>query len=324
MNREGRPAGLVLQGLDGANPLAFLAALGTLRTLSRFWPNQNVRMAWKLEGAAWRPALSRDGDLGEEQIVGPLLDYNGLLVSASTKKEAECFNMAALGDIIGVSPGEFDKFARRAFCYAKVHGASPAGKEPLDFVAAYGSSACLSDKGKIEPTQLSFANGQSGQSLLKSFRELRDGLTKEHLLAALYRPWTYTDPRPTLRWDPADCRPYAHLATDPGNSRTTPIRTMRGANYLAFLGLPLLPSVPAAQGIRTTGFTRSGRQWAWTWPTWECPLTVNGVGSLLALSDLQADTPDHIRLRRLGVAQVFRSRRFSYQKGIYFSPATCV
>ena len=32
--------GLVLTGLDGSNPLAFLAALGTLRGLTLAWPER--------------------------------------------------------------------------------------------------------------------------------------------------------------------------------------------------------------------------------------------------------------------------------------------
>ena len=39
-------AGLVLNGLDGANPLAFLAALGTLRGLTLAWPERRIRLSW--------------------------------------------------------------------------------------------------------------------------------------------------------------------------------------------------------------------------------------------------------------------------------------
>ena len=42
--------GLLLTGLDGANPLAFLAALGTLRGLTLAWPERRVRLSWTLRG----------------------------------------------------------------------------------------------------------------------------------------------------------------------------------------------------------------------------------------------------------------------------------
>jgi hypothetical protein len=36
-----------IKGLDGRNPLAFLAALGTLRTATLTWPDLPCRMNWK-------------------------------------------------------------------------------------------------------------------------------------------------------------------------------------------------------------------------------------------------------------------------------------
>ncbi len=49
--------GLLLVGLDGSNPLAFLAALGTLRTLTQAWPERHVSMSWEMSEGAWRPRL---------------------------------------------------------------------------------------------------------------------------------------------------------------------------------------------------------------------------------------------------------------------------
>ena len=41
---------LLLVGLDGSNPLAFLTAMGTLQTLADAWPDRNVRLGWQLQG----------------------------------------------------------------------------------------------------------------------------------------------------------------------------------------------------------------------------------------------------------------------------------
>ena len=51
--------GLLLSGIDGANPLAFLAALGTLRGLTIAWPERDVKLWWDPRDA-WRPRLSID------------------------------------------------------------------------------------------------------------------------------------------------------------------------------------------------------------------------------------------------------------------------
>ncbi len=37
---------VVLTGLDGSNPLAFLASLGLLRSISEQCPASNFRLAW--------------------------------------------------------------------------------------------------------------------------------------------------------------------------------------------------------------------------------------------------------------------------------------
>lgn len=47
---------IVLSGLSGGNPLGFLAALGTFRTLSDALPGR-VRMNWRQESGGWRPCL---------------------------------------------------------------------------------------------------------------------------------------------------------------------------------------------------------------------------------------------------------------------------
>lgn len=49
-------AEIVLTGLNGGNPLGFLAALGTFRTLSDALPGR-VRMNWQQELGGWRPCL---------------------------------------------------------------------------------------------------------------------------------------------------------------------------------------------------------------------------------------------------------------------------
>ena len=64
--------GLMLTGLDGANPLAFLAALGTLRGLTLAWPKRRVYLSWVPQDA-WRPCLHLDGGPpGEEEALDGL------------------------------------------------------------------------------------------------------------------------------------------------------------------------------------------------------------------------------------------------------------
>jgi CRISPR-associated endonuclease/helicase Cas3 len=57
-----------LDALNGANPLAFLAALGTLRLLTRVLPDFGPRLSWGQRLGAWRPVLWTAQPLGEAAI----------------------------------------------------------------------------------------------------------------------------------------------------------------------------------------------------------------------------------------------------------------
>jgi CRISPR-associated endonuclease/helicase Cas3 len=48
---------LMLNALDGANPLAFLVALGTVRTLARAWPDKHLSVGWRIDAACWHPVI---------------------------------------------------------------------------------------------------------------------------------------------------------------------------------------------------------------------------------------------------------------------------
>ena len=50
--------GLLLPGLDGANPLGFLAALGLFRVLSKDSSLASLHMRWIPFGGTWIPALN--------------------------------------------------------------------------------------------------------------------------------------------------------------------------------------------------------------------------------------------------------------------------
>ena len=64
MTTQAAPAqrhGLPLPGLDGANPLGFLAALGVLRTLDMRNDEHAVRMRWQQSSGSWIPRVYNGG-----------------------------------------------------------------------------------------------------------------------------------------------------------------------------------------------------------------------------------------------------------------------
>jgi hypothetical protein len=76
MTTTWRDEGLVLKGLNGSNPLGFLAALGTLRSLSIAWHERQVLMTWR-KIDTWRPVIhgADSGDGAEERVLSAIGDF---------------------------------------------------------------------------------------------------------------------------------------------------------------------------------------------------------------------------------------------------------
>lgn len=304
----------VLEGLDGANPLGFLAALGTLRVSSAAWPDSRapVRMGWVLGGLGPRPRLvvpAIDADADARSVF--LDGLERVLRGLRGHKAIEFDNNLNLNVRVDVFRERLVEAAAEA---------TPADRVYADFSAAFGSEVAR-DNGIIEDTALRTMSGAGHQHFLGSIRELVDSTTRAHLEAALFEPWSYSDERPSMRWDPADDRRYALRADDPS---TSPIRTSRGANRLAVEGLPLLPVVPLSGRAATCGFRISGRRVEWTWPIWEPAVELDVVRSMLSLGELQSDRPDRARLRAMGIVEIYRCERVTQGKFRNFTPAWSV
>src|SRR5688572_12159675 len=96
---------LILHGLNGANPLAFLAAVGTLRTLTQALPDRIVRMGWCSLGV-WQPALFVPGQPSAQSLIELLY---GQLEGNEDRPE-----FTSLGPDLTVDPLAFVAFAREA------------------------------------------------------------------------------------------------------------------------------------------------------------------------------------------------------------------
>lgn len=304
----------VLTGLDGANPLAFLAALGTLRTATLALPRERVRLHW-LAADTWHPVLTCDCELVADRLVDTL--------------HVELARMAghpalAVDDNLKLSQDEFRAYSMDAAEQA----ISVRDRRWADFAAAFGSDV-IGDDDMIADTALRTMSGAGHQHFLKTMRDIVADTSPEQLHEAIFGPWRYRDVKLSLRWDPADDRRYALRWKEPSGD---PAMTVRGANRLAIEGLPLLPCMPVRSRLETTGFRGVGaRDTFWTWPIWcnpdgPCPLSLDAVRSVLSLSELQDSDSDIKRedLRRQGVAEVYRSQRLTIGKFRNFTPAKAV
>ena len=302
-----QPDTLELTGLDGSNPLAFLAALGTLRMLSIHSPRSSVRLHWVSRGS-WCPVLSGADGMNADAILDALeeplrsmSEHPALTIDRNLK----------------IPPAAY-----RQFSLGAVDDAATTGNRTWpDFAAAFGCDA-LEEDGVILDTAFRTMSGAGHQHFLETMKTLAELTTREDLERSLFQPWDYADDRPSLRWDPADDRRYALRWKEPSGE---PIRTMRGANRLAIEALPLFPTAPVGSALETTGFQTGGsRHTFFTWPIWETPASLDVVRSLLSLPEIQQQRPRREVLRAMGIVDVFRSQRLTIGKFRNFAPARSV
>ncbi|MEA3275614.1 MAG: hypothetical protein U9Q81_10080 [Pseudomonadota bacterium] len=293
---------LVLTGLDGGNPLAFLALLG-VGLISRCFCCPDVQISWTRAEGGWRPRLHGfDGD--EEAFLDRLYDA-----------------------MLSTSPGPFEidkklPFARddlRAAMQQCRYDAGTESRRMADILAGFGTDAQADKKGMFVDTAFRMVRrgDSAGQGLPAYGLAIRKALTRDHVRTTLFSEWQYEDEGFNLRWDPVEDQRYALRWYDPSpqSNKRFGLRAVQGANALALEGLGLLPVQPSSQGVATTGFSRKGkRREFFTWPIWEIPLSPDMMRSLLTIPELAAETPDRRSLGTRGVAEVYRSERIAPNK----------
>lgn len=301
---------IVLNGINGANPLGFLAALGATLTLESSC--SNLKLGWNDNGAIWRPFL-RDCTISREQL------------SAAIFEELETQSNLVL-ELDKKLPYAVNKFAD-ALTSASLN-AAPAFRRHVDQLCAFGTEI-HSENGQFADTDFRMVrSGDSvGQGLPAYALKIRHGINAESIERTLFKPWDYADDGSSLRWDPIEDQRHALRWNDPSlaaNKKTGP-KTMRGANCLALEALALFPVMPLRQKQATTGFRRnSSRKRQFTWPIWTTPIGLPIIRSLLALNELhKPEKPSRKTLAAMGIIEVYRSTRIP-QNQYYsnFTPAS--
>lgn len=305
---------LVMPGLNGSNPLGFLAALGTLRIATAAFPDHTVRMAWH-QDEHWIPTISFGELVDQSRFVHGLADF---MREAANRPE-----FTALGDDLSISGAAFRCFAKDAAA-----NASRTDRTTADFAAAFGCETTLLENGNIQDTSFRTMAGAGHQHFLGSMRNIINATTADHISKTLFKTWRYDDPLQalSLRWDPGDDIRYALQWQNPSGDSTRRLTgSMLGANRLAIEGLPLFPTAPRGDRLTTTGFQGSrSTDTFWTWPIWVAPLPLDTVRSVLAIDELQREIPIRSRLLEMGVAEIYRSQRLTIGKVRNFTPGRSV
>lgn len=302
--------GLLLPGLDGTNPLGFLAALGLFRVIACSNGTRDARMHWRASFGTWCPVIT-PGEFDETS----LLD----LLEAQLPRRFDDHPASIIHQL-----ASDDAKARADIILAAAFAAHASGRDQVDWIAASASDAVPAEA--INQLQTARRDYHIG-----NLRSVIASTERPHFRRALFCSWDYADglDNQSLHLDPSEDRRHAYQwnkpAGDPNRKRSG---GMLGANRLAIEAFPLFTSVPVGDSLRTLGFTgQRSTDTRWTWPIWTVPVGLNQVPSLLALDDLQKETiSDATRdlLMRRGVAAAYRTRRILVGKTPNLTPAVCV
>ncbi len=305
---------LPLPGLDGGNPLGFLAAVGTLVVCDRLsgaadrppWLAGPVRLSWGSEGGPQAavlhlPAAPPAPAAFAEALAG--------LLGGRIDDHPAAWAVGLLNDTAGL-PGSVRKRCR---------GRPPGDRPYLDWVTALVCESAPDAASQLQTVRKDY--------LVRNLAAVLDRTTAAHLRRALFEPWDYADAldNQSLHWEPTEDRRHAYQWHQPNGDPTRKRGGgMLGANRLGLEAWPLFPGFPAGGRVATRGFRgRRASDTSWTWPLWGSPLTADAVGSMLGLSGLHAATSEALS-RTFRLTGVFRSYRILVGKTPNFTSAVAV
>lgn len=307
---------LELIGIPGDNILGFLAAIGTIQTLTRCFTSSAVCMSWR-RAETWYPVLHFDTSIAAEEVVERINNF--LSGSENPERFTLGYPVDKAPDNLTLTPTQF-----KSVCRLAIERASKGDRSLADFCAALGTDTIYDDK-SMRDTAFRTMSGSGHQHFLQFMRRIAQNTAAEHIHKTLFAQWKYDDAvaSQTMRWDPIDDVWYALRSRDPsGDPERNKRGSMLGANRLAIEALSLFPTAPTARALLTTGFIgRGSRDTYFHWPIWEGPIGLLTIRSILSLRSLLTDTPDKKELRQRGVLAVYRSQRLSIDKRRCFSVA---
>lgn len=285
--------GTRLAGLEGTNPLGFLAALGVQVAFAS--TPERPRLWWSVDVTP-RAVVDDDFDVGK--IADRALEVFAEWKNTPAMNPTRDGSPMAKGDELKLSPANIRAYLDGA------HRVS-SGAALASALVAEGS---LDDKGDAKPSDLYFTAGQ--QKILGMARKILSGVSREDLIAGLEGPWAYESKLSSLMWDVIDDRVYALTANNPSSPSEKKL-TNPGPEALAILGLSLHPVFPGRDRTLTQGCSGTWKTGFYSWPLWRKPASADAVRSLLAhayASERQPVAEDRQRwFPSWGVVKVLRS-----------------
>ena len=274
----------VLKGLNGSNPLGFVASIGLLRLL-------------QLHGHQGRLGFMEDGGFHAWIDCDPPIDdipgivFKDAEAAAGPQPWRLQYGKQEKNGIRGVAdlkapPGQF-----RLFLTSAIGEWLKGRPEQSAYASAYGTDVAVDGKGNTKPTALHFT--AANQQFLGAVEESRAKITREWVEQSLDDRDGKTRPGSNLRWDPDAERSRALMGVDPTDDGTAVNAPLE---WLAFRGLPAFPCVPVGSRIVTCGVTgRRQDELRFHWPLWSCMASYPTVRSLLLLTSGWVEREEHLR-----------------------------
>jgi len=292
-----------LTGLDGSNPLGFLAALGVLAAGEPDW-----RLGWRDDGT-WSAYL--DGPSDKESLLAVLVSDRMRWGQMSLLTDTDATD-------IKMPTHDFRALAQMLIAQEPADWANSAS-----YLGVLGNELAKDQEGKnLKPTAFHFAAGN--QRFLTAAREIRAWTNGEPIGTqfdhALFESWRRVEEVKSLSWDSTVTREYALRQNNP-TSHSEKKQTVAGAEWLAFRGLLLLPSAPFAGGLQTACVGGRGKKMWFRWPLWSPLASIGEVSALLVQPCLAALAPTERIVK--GLLTCFTSAIRRSDQGGYgsFSPS---
>lgn len=294
-----------LIGIDGSNPLGFLAALGCLRTLTHKVPDYRWKMHWEKLCGGWRPVVTAIGNDNMAQERFLVLLEGGLL---TLPEEHPALRLAESDDGLSTE-ARFDQVSKMA---------TKGSREDADWLSCNGSD--LLEDEAISQLQTSRRDYHS-----INIRGLLKETTREHLVRALFKPWDYADALAgvSLHLEPREDRRHAYQWHQPSGDPTRNVSGgMIGANRLALEAWPLFQSLPEKGKLRTVGFHGARvSDTKWRWCLWDGACDLDTIQSLLNAEFVHENSNSEHDRSVMGIPLVLNCSRILVGKTPNLTPA---
>jgi hypothetical protein len=313
-----------MPGIDGRNPLGFLAALGVLTIVGG-------KLGWRRATSngvvGWTPFLVRDGD--DRPLVATVVEALGIApprppvskkggrppLSAPPRNAIPfglCLAERPFDDFKGDEEGSAGgvRFATAQTLRAALqHASAP----EIERIVSHAAVTVVSKKGGPATSVVRSLVAGGQVRYLKTLREIAETVGPQDIEEAIAGPWRYRKGSKKTSLDP-----YSLIENVGKEVTELGAVSAIGAERLALEGLRSLPTAPHGRYVVTRGFLKRSLRWC----LWDHPLSLGAIRVLLGTRSMYTTDRDQDREREsladwaasTGVVAIYECAKFQQSK----------